>query len=281
MTSISKIISARYSCRSFTGTPVDKETLDALADRVASPQRGPFGNMPRFSLLSMDSVSRDEWRRLGTYGVIKNARLYLAGMIRPAPQAALDFGYCMEKLILEATRLSLETCWLGGTFSLGAFASAAGLRDGEEMPCVSPVGYAADSKSLTDRLFRRVAGSDTRKPWRELFFTGEGASALSPVEAGPYAEALENVRLAPSASNKQPWRIVRHEDRQAFTFYLSPAFGYRRIKKIALQEIDLGIAMSHFDLTVKELGLQGTWLRENDARVIQSWDYIATWQAAD
>jgi hypothetical protein len=31
------------------------------------------------------------------------------------------------------------------------------------------------------------------------------------------------------------------------------------IKAVDLQRIDMGIAMSHFELTAKELGLNGSW----------------------
>lgn len=279
MTDIGEIISKRCSCRSYADTPIEKDAFSAFEAQVGALHRGLFGNTARFALLSVHHLPQDEWKKLGTYGVVKHARMYLAGMIRPAAQAACDFGYCMEKLILEATRLSVSTCWLGGTFSVGAFAAAAGLRDGEELPCVSPIGYSANQKSLTERLLRRIAGSDARKPWRELFFIHRPDTPLSSADAGPYAEALENVRLAPSASNKQPWRIVYNPDRHAMIFYLSPAPAYRHLRKISLQEIDMGIALCHFDLTVQESGLAGVWLREADAPNIQPWQYIATWQA--
>jgi len=279
VTQIGEVIGKRYSCRSYADTPIEKDVFSAFEARVYASHRGPFGNAARFALLSMDNLPTGAWKKLGTYGVIKNARLYLAGMIRPAPQAACDFGYCMEKLILEATRLSISTCWLGGTFSVGAFAAAAGLRDGEDLPCVSPIGYSANQKSLTERLLRRIAGSDARKPWRELFFIDRPGTPLSCADASPYAEALENVRLAPSASNKQPWRVIHDPHRRALSFYLSPAPAYRHIRRVSLQEIDMGIALCHFDLTVQESGLAGGWLSDDGAPAFQPWQYIATWQA--
>ena len=121
--------------------------LRQFSEAVCAPHRGPFGHTPRFVLISMASLPREEWRKLGTYGVIKNARLFLAGMLKPAPMAAEDYGYCMEKLILKATELGLGTCWLGGTFSIGAFGLAAGLQDQETLPCISPIGYAAERRT--------------------------------------------------------------------------------------------------------------------------------------
>ena len=52
---------------------------------------------------------------------------------------------------------------------------------------------------------------------------------------------------------------------QTFHFYLQRTPGYRSVlTKLAgvddMQRIDLGIAMCHFELTARELGLYGRWL---------------------
>ncbi len=127
--------------------PFEDSVLRQFSDAVNAPHQGPFGHTPRFVLISMASLSREDWKKLGTYGVIKNARLFLAGILQPTPpMAAQDYGYCKEKLILKATELGLGTCWMGGTFSIGAFGRAAGLRPGELLPSISPIGYAADKQ---------------------------------------------------------------------------------------------------------------------------------------
>jgi nitroreductase len=279
MTPISEIIRKRYSCRSYSDRPVEDSVLREFSDLVAAPQSGPFGHTPRFVLISMDSLPRDEWKKLGTYGVIKNARLFLAGMISPAPFMTQDYGYCKEKLILKATELGLNTCWMGGTFAISAFGRASGMRRNELLPTITPVGYAADRRSLTERVMRRFAGSDHRLPWPALFFESDVATALSPERVGAYSEALENVRLAPSASNKQPWRIVYDKNRNIFLFFLSRAAGYRHLRDVSLQEIDIGIAMCHFELTVKDLGLAGSWQQDDSVPQIKSLEYVTSWQA--
>jgi hypothetical protein len=100
--------------------------------------------------------------------------------------------------------------------------------------------------------------------------------------AGRYADVLDMVRLAPSASNKQPWRIVRDEAGAAFHLYLEPLKSYQRTMKLLrlanLQRVDMGIAICHFELTALELGLKGRWKRV-DARDRNSGavSYIASW----
>jgi nitroreductase len=85
------------------------------------------------------------------------------------------------------------------------------------------------------------------------------------------------VRLGPSASNKQPWRIVLKEG--GFHFFLDRDKAYSAMMPVAdLQRIDLGIAMCHFQLAAAELGLAGEW-RDGDPRLPETpanYEYIVT-----
>ncbi|HLZ20435.1 MAG TPA: hypothetical protein VKO67_12510, partial [Smithellaceae bacterium] len=71
MPHVSETIRKRYSCRSFAQTPVEESTLLVFRETVEKPQKGPFGNTPRFVLISMENLPGAEWKKLGTYGVIK------------------------------------------------------------------------------------------------------------------------------------------------------------------------------------------------------------------
>jgi hypothetical protein len=191
-----------------------------------------------------------------------------------------DYGYAMEKNILKAQSLGLGTCWLGGTFRRSAFSRTMDLSESEFLPAISPVGYPGEKRSLTDRFFRFSAGSNERKPWESLFFSGTAETPLSEESAGRYGIPLECVRIGPSASNKQPWRIIR--DGEAFHFCLSRTPRYDRlIKGILLQGIDMGIAMCHFEMASRELGLGGTWKIRSPGTALGDWEYIASWIAGD
>jgi nitroreductase len=278
MQAINEIIKKRFSCRTYADKPIERETLQKLKEIMNSLPAGPFGGKPRLVLVSAASSSPRESKQFGTYGIIKNARLFIVGAIRDTANTMEDYGYCKELLILQATELGLGTCWLGGTFSSSSFAKAINLQDGELLPSVCPIGYPAIRKSLTEKMMRSIAGSDKRKPWSELFFTDNFSRPLTEESAGIYATALVNLRLAPSASNKQPWRILRDASINAFHFYLSRALGYNLLRGVSLQDVDMGIAMCHFELTAKELGIQGKWLVDNNAPKTGSLDYIVSWR---
>jgi hypothetical protein len=171
--------------------------------------------------------------------------------------------------ILLATDLGLGTCWLGGTFTKSRFAERIDLEAGESLPAVAAVGHMAANSSRMDTAIRQQAHAHQRLPWQKLFFEGAWGQSLSPEAAGAFARPLEMVRLGPSASNKQPWRIVRQG--AAWHFYMQRTPGYRqqtfaRLLKIAdMQRLDMGIAMSHFALTANELGLPGRWQDDEPA----------------
>jgi len=172
-----------------------------------------------------------------------------------------DFAFLFEGAVLKATDLGLGTCWLGGTFVRSFFATALKLTEEELLPAVSPVGYAENRSTLIDAAFRAVARSATRKPWHELFFAGSCFRPLRPEEAGAYATPLEMVRLAPSASNRQPWRVLWDQGQRTFHFFLVRTPGYRMPGAVDLQRVDMGIAMCHFSLAAQEVGMSGAWRR--------------------
>jgi len=123
---------------------------------------------------------------------------------------------------------------------------------------------------------RAMAGSDNRKPWQELFFEDDVSTPLTEQKAGHYAVPLEMVRLGPSASNKQPWRIIK--ENQSFHFFLCRTKGYG-VTQYDMQKNDLGIAQCHFELAAKELGLKGGWQKNDVTNKPEEWECIVTWMA--
>lgn len=82
------------------------------------------------------------------------------------------------------------------------------------------------------------------------------------------------LRLAPSASNKQPWRVL--VDNEKFHFYLARNKGYGEALGYDVQKIDIGIAMCHFELTMQELGFKGKWKEDNPKKDKEFCEYIIT-----
>lgn len=249
---------SRISVRTYEDRPMDRALREQLSQYLAGQTTGPFGRAVRLMLVDASGESAAQLRQYGVYGMIKGAKLFIAGAVQRGPGDMEDYGYCMQGAIMLATQLGLGTVWLGGTFKRGTFANKLALRADEVLPCISPVGYAAGQASVRDNLVRFVAQSRKRKPFEELFFDGTVDAGLSQQAAGAYAPALEAVRLGPSASNKQPWRIIRTAD--AFHFCLKEDKAYNNIlPDVHMQNVDIGIAMRNFELADAELGLPGAW----------------------
>ncbi len=289
-------IMERRSVRSYSGQALSPDQV-ALLEQAITDEVGccPFGHRPRFRLTGPGLVRNDLVRndgtgadpaafRIGTYGVIKNPPAFIVGAVKAGPDAVLDYGYALEGIILAATATGLGTCWLGGTFDRTSTKELLSLVDGEIVPAITPVGVPADKRSLTERTMRFFAGSDSRKPWSQLFFDGEPGRPLGKVDAGEWTPVLEAVRMGPSASNKQPWRIFR-EGPSKFNLLFVEDKAYNRALGIPIQELDLGIAMKHFELAARACELPGRWSRMAPPPATSVWassgslTYIASWVA--
>jgi nitroreductase len=284
---VTEIIAERFSCRTYLNEPIAEETRQQLADFVAANQIGPFGSPTRFELVAATGADQAALRGLRTYGFIRNPAGFVIGAMGESDKNLEDFGYAMERIILCATDLGLGTCWLGGSFTKSRFARRISATSSESVPAVTSVGYVMDHQHTRNSRIRRRIGAIRRYPWEHMFFEGAFNKPVSQQAAGVYAVPLEMVRLGPSASNKQPWRIVK--DGNAWHFYIQRTPGYRdrwvmKLLRIAdMQRIDAGIAMSHFELAANELGLMGRWeIRQPRIEKPDEWtEYTVSWVSSE
>jgi hypothetical protein len=276
---ITHIIRQRKSIRSYTDKPIEEEKKEALKEFLSANTTGPLGTKSRFIFITASPQDKESLKGLITYGMIKNPTGFIIGAVEKSPYNLEDFGYLMEKNILMATDLELGTCWLGGTFSSSRFSQKIALKDNEILPAVTPVGYAVTNLPAMDSVIRNASGADRRKTWNALFFHGDRPLAIE--ELGHYATPLEMVRLAPSANNFQPWRIIKEPEANIFHFYMKRVPGLKQLffMKADLQRVDIGIAMCHFALAADEEGLKGIWKADNPRLrgLADKLDYIVTW----
>jgi nitroreductase len=279
---VTDIIEQRFSCRTYLDAPIEEGKRHELEEVCASLGVGPFGTPARFKLVAATEEDTDVLKGLGTYGFIRGATGFILGAVGDGDRNLEDFGYLMEQIVLFATDLGLGSCWLGGTFTKSRFAARMEMRDEEMMPAIISVGHISDKRGLVDRLISEGARSKTRYPWGGLFFDRHSGVPLSREAAGAYAVPLEMVRLGPSASNKQPWRVIKNGD--AWHHYLQRSPRYRernwQLSRIAdMQRIDMGIALCHFELTARESGLLGRWIINDPgiARPDDRMEYTASW----
>ncbi len=235
-------IMGRKSVRTFDSTPLSQKHIKDLEEYIKDI-RNPFDIPVEFVLL-------DAKKHGLTSPVLTGENLYVAGKVAKKPYADVAFGYSFEKLVLYAWRLGIGTVLIGGTMKRDAFETAASLKDGEMMPCISPLGYPAKKRSIKETMMRKGINADSRILGDKLFFKESWGKPLTPDDE--IAQVLEMVRWAPSAVNKQPWRIISADG--VYHFYEKKDKGFINEATGDIQKVDVGIALCHFVMSIEEKG---------------------------
>ncbi len=252
MEHITDIIKSRRSVRTYDGREINTaeiENFKAFIKGIENPYKIPV----EFKLLNAKESGL-------ICPVVSGTDLYVGGKIKQSPESNVAFGYTFEMLVLYAESLGIGTVWLGGTMNRSAYEKAMELASDEMMPCASALGYPAEKMSLKETIMRKSVKANERLPFEELFFHTNFNTPLTKENAGKLAHPLEMVRLAPSAVNKQPWRVIATDG--AVHFYLKRNKGFTA-SAVDMQKIDMGIALCHFDLAAREAGLNVTFTVNN------------------
>ncbi|MHA2095187.1 MAG: nitroreductase family protein [Candidatus Hodarchaeales archaeon] len=275
------LIQSRTSIRTYYSSISLDEQINLINHFIDQLSESPFFGSARFEVVELQGVKKLQKLRLGTYGFVKRADKFIIGIITKPSQYDLEnIGFLFECLVLYITSLGLGTVWLGGTFSRKAFTSHMKLSEGERIPVISPIGRIAQKQNLRSRVIKSIAGSKTRRPWRQIFFDSNFDTPLTIADANEFSTPLEMVRLSPSASNFQPWRVVKKPQDNIFHFFIyrkSPR-SHTLVQWPDFSRIDLGIAVSHFDLTAKQLNLVGEWRVVNpEFPGLKNMEYLISW----
>jgi hypothetical protein len=194
---------------------------------------------------------------LGSYGIIRNptaALAFVGDMNKLHVQEAA--GFTGEGAILEATALGIGTCWVAGFFRPSAVVQRLKLSAHERILAVSPLGYPPLESTLGEKILKGFAVNRKRKPLDELV-TGlsekEWPSWLKP--------ALEAARIAPSATNRQPWRFLIE------TGSVTVVSESRMVDFKVSKRLDCGIAMLHLQISALNSGMHGRWEMQEEPSV--------------
>lgn len=167
----------RHSTRSYADA--------APADVLAEVCRGCASLVP----LRAETL---EGKRVGTYGVITGRPSYIAAYGPDMLRAGIEG----ETAVLKLTAMGYDTCWMSGTFNKSLAAEAAG----REVVAVIACGHGTGRRSIAQRLMSAAARSRTRLPLSGIIVAGTVPDYLE--------NAVKALRNAPSALNRQPWRLA-------------------------------------------------------------------------
>jgi nitroreductase len=233
----------RTSVRTFNGESLKPEHQELLINYLDTKENlvGVFGTEIKVQMLI---PTDDEFKSVATYGTIKHAPIYLAICCKKTWESMVDCGFIIENLVLFLTSLGIGSCWLGGTFKRQQLSLVTELEKDEFIPILLPIGYENLAKSFTDKAIRAIAKSHSREPFDSRFFMNTFEERIVDQEL---VDQLDFVKVAPSASNKQPWRLVVTEGHVDFYLVRTANYGLDKLG-YDIQMIDMGIALAHYNL---------------------------------
>lgn len=254
-----ELMKARHSVRTYEKREIPKEVLEKVDNYLLQITK----DYPDVKIKLIHQRLGEQNIKLGTYGTIKGASNFFIGVCQNSKEGYQRFGYVFEKVVLFCTSLGLGTCWMAGTYKKSDFAKVTQLEENEAIAIVSPLGWEASKNSIIGKI---MSQKGKRYDFEKNFFDTNPSTPLTRTMAGKYETALEMVRIAPSAVNKQPWRVIRTDN--AFHFYLDG--------KLVMQYLDIGIAMCHFEEAAKETGLHGHFEIQKP-ELETEWEYVRSW----
>lgn len=252
----------RRSVRSFDGEGLTTGQMTEL-EKAVEDTYNPFGGDFSIRLKHFDRAGD---YKPSTYGMIKNAVDYFTIGMTDSEESALAVGFSFEQVVLKAWQIGLGTCWIAATFKGSAFEQGEPWPEGEKLRIISPVGRPV-RKSMMENITRMTLGSNNRKAFKELFFTDGFSRSLT--QENTFAEALNMLRLAPSSTNSQPWRVL--VENELVHFYYIP--------KSPVSVLDSGIGICHFYLTERYYGHEGTFYKEKETPAKKdNWRYLMSYK---
>lgn len=205
-------LALRHSVRRYENRPLAPAAAEALEALIArlNEESGLHIQLVKNEPKAFDSA-------MAHYGNFTGVSNYFALIGKKGPTLEERCGYYGERLVLEAQRLGLNTCWVALTFK--KIPEAYTVAPGEKLVIVIALGY----------------GETQGKPHpsKPAALLGD----LSGNEPDWYKAGVEAAALAPTAVNQQKFRFV-YENGQVRA---KPGVGF-------YTKTDLGIAKLHFEL---------------------------------
>ena len=164
-----------------------------------------------------------------SYGMFSGVRsLFVVAGWTNEPNLQERAGYAGERVVLEATKLGLGTCWVGGTYNRERV--LASVQPGHTLVAVITVGHVKEAPGLLEKTVGRV-GADKRKTTEEMM----QADGTPPAW---FTAGVEAATYAPSNEGRQP---VRFAWKGGVATAAVPDDN-------ELQRVELGIAKLHFEI---------------------------------
>ncbi|MFN2363457.1 MAG: nitroreductase family protein [Halarsenatibacteraceae bacterium] len=234
-------IEVRQSRRKYKSQPIGQSQIETLRETVKAIEQ---------EVSSVKIIIRPEgFERIiknifGFYGLISGAWSYAVILAnKSAENYQVQAGYAGEALVLKATAMEIDTCWIGGFYNSDKIEKELELPQNHAIMSVIALGEAKAKKTISEKIMKKVTGSTKRKALSELCDSDFDQGWPDWIKS-----AIKAARLAPSAVNRQPWRFKVAGDK--LTLYT----GTEKDKGEVSPYLDCGIALLHLELGARNTG---------------------------
>jgi nitroreductase len=254
------LMRVRRACRSFQRRPLTASDRAELMEHVSlqSHPSGLLGDHP--IRLEYVAAPLTVWPVVGAHEFL----------VAIAPReysrlAIIDVGRSLQKVVIEATRMGLATCWIGPGADQESIVGPLGTRfdpEQDHIICVCAVGYASRLLPLPIRLVSRI--QHRRLPLTSLFFADPRFRRPLDTATAPFdrfGRCYEVCQWSPSSFNAQPTRcaaVVEYTEEEAhlvrFDFCASTTSRF-------YAPVALGIWCANWEIGCRALGIPGHFLQ--------------------
>jgi nitroreductase len=250
-----QLIGRRISVRQFE-PELDEATLARVRD-ICAPSENLNSCPLELRLLPGTQVHQVLRGFGGRYGRIV-APWYIAAIAEGGQDSLLNMGYRAERAVLEITALGLGTCWIGGLYDKSSLNESLNLSDAGVRALIA---LGRPGKETWNRGIKLAVGQRRRLPLEKIaVFDSDQAFWKF-----PWRTVVEAVRWAPSAINRQPWRLW-------FTSQGVHVFSASSWVTRGYTPTDIGIAICHLELACKQLSIPGS-LMQTEHPHRKGWEY--------
>jgi hypothetical protein len=207
-------IKKRHSVRQYTDEKIEGDIKKDLLDVIDKCNRESGLNI-QLCLDDEEIFNSSFFARFTSFNNVKNCIAIVGKKSKDLDEKA---GYYGEKIVIAATQLGLNTCWVAGGYNKNKINVE--IEKDEKLVIVIAIGYGIDDgKSHKVKPLEKLGSAKDKMPdW--------------------FKKGLESAQLAPTARNQQKFKFTLLNENLVKA---ETSFGF-------FTKIDLGIAKYHFEI---------------------------------
>jgi len=158
-------IRKRKSIRAYENVPFDVDEVRPIIGRC---QKSIFGNAFEIKVYSANEAKEIGINRFSSYGAITGNPAYILATVSDERLKLVDYGFCLENVVLELTAQGFGTCWIGNMPNKSKIERQLGIDDIDNIPALISVGKRNTNIKWHQKI--REKNRKEKRTFDQLFF---------------------------------------------------------------------------------------------------------------